>query len=1664
MAASITLKAIGLNNQPNQLDPQSVPPGSLVQASNVVIRRDNVIESRRGYKLYGTALGTSSDRNKQLMTYKGRILRHFSNQLQYDTLLLNSDNQSIFNTFCGTYLEPETGRRIRFIESNGNFYFTTSDGIKKISAKTAADFTTACPFITQAGGIKALDLSARLDFSLGNESGFLPQDSAVAYRVVWGTNDANGNEILGTPSERVIVVNPLNNLQLLDFSNLLLQLNNVATSTPASLISNTNYYSLLNLPVNASPQQLLNNAIALAAKLDNDIRYADQVSGSPLQIEGAAINGSVATMNFSSGNPADYLISGSKIKLNGFTTSVGTINGPKTVSTLIPTFSTTGTTSTGVFQVTHVTTVADSGGSLAGTYFTINSANDVTPYYVWYNVSGVGTNPTLSGLTGIRVNIVTNDSANTVATNTGAAITAQANADFTTSVGGSLVTITNAKEGPATDAFAGTSGFTVTTPTPGVSGNIITSVASISGINVGSFIHGTGIPVNTYVTNVGVSTITISNDVTSSNVADPLTFDAGFNFNITATPAIAPNPAIPLAVGPVTTLNATINSNAYESIVQPAVPSTPASDQQLVAIQSYIQAIITQLQSEPSTGTPPVIKASSQTTFITPIQLTTSANVLLTFTIPDGVTSDYFYQIYRSDIVSATGASSILDIAPNDELRLVIEGFPTPAQLAAGVVTVLDITPQSFAGAFLYTNATTGEGILQSNDIPPFALDINKFKNTIFYANTRTKFQQTINLLGVSNMIADFLAGRIPTITIANGITSNTYTFVVGVQQVINVATVADIAGSLAGKYFTFWDANNQIEYYAWYNVSGIGTNPAPSGMTGIEIFINTNDSANTVAMKTSNAIGVLSFDFSSTFSTNNAIITNANEGIAGSPTNGTSGFTTSITTPGVGANASLKQILLSNVTSPAQAVDQTARSLVNIINNDPTETVYAFYISGTNGVPGQILLESRTLNNTPFSILANNANTGSSFNPDISPTGTITNISVAANAVITTAAPHGMVNGDKVMITNSNSTPRVDGLYTITFIDTTHFSIPVTTTVSGNRGSFSPLTTTLTATNNAKSNRVYYSKLLQPEAVPALNFIDVGAQDKEILRIFPLRDSLFVFKEDGLFRISGEVAPFNLALFDSSCILIAPDSLDISNNLIYGWTRQGIQQTSESGVLTISRPIDIDILKLATNQYTNFKTATWGIGYESDNSYTVYTVQLQADVYATIGYRYSTLTNTWTTFDKTNTCGVINSVDDTQYLGAGDVDFLEMERKNFDRYDYADREFVQQLQPKNYFGNQIQLADITNIAVGDVITQDQLVSIYTFNSLLAKLDLDVLLSPHTYVANNTFLAGEDPRVHLDALINQIAFDPGRLSQGGALPSSNYTQYESILVTGTITSITAGNPTVITTSAPHGLQTGRIISIAGSNSTPSVDGTYPVTVLTSTTFTIPFTVIQPGTTGTFSVNNTDFKDIEASYNGIISQLNNDNGVGFANYDPIVNDTLQELIVVSINFLNHRITVNNALDLMVGELTIFKAIDSEVTWSPVTFNDPISIKHIREAQLLFENRAFTNATLSFSSDLLPVFQDVPFLGTGNGIFGYTGIPASVNGVPGPTGFGYGFFGGASNSSPFRTFVPRYAQRCRFLNVKFVHVAAREQYAIFGLTLTQNDGAQSTRAYR
>lgn len=1722
MPSSILLKAIGLNTSPNTL---AKSDGSLDEASNVIIRRDNVVESRRGFKLYGQAFGIA----KQLRTYQNRIIRHYSNILSFDSGTQDADGQEIFTDFFGNYLEPQTGIKIKSVEAAKNFYFTTSDGIKKISALNAAGLSGLEGFITQAGGVKAIDLSGRVNVSPGNELGWFFQDSAVAYRTVWGTVDVNENLILGAPSQREVVYNPLISLMLPDFVRVLNALDNIGDGVPTdsnsagTLIDNNNYVTTLQLNENSSASELQTNLIALATKLDNDIVYASE-SGNVLTIAPnsastiPAAGGNTAVIAFSAGDATDYWVPGSHIYISGYTPTVtpdgATFNTGQTVVDVFPPVATTGDTATGDNRLTNV---ASTTGIIVGMNISDGTVNIPVGTVV---IAIIGSTVYMSqNATGVSV------------------------ADSVT-FGSAVTFLTN------------TSGMTkqITTTADVTQGSTsLTTVADTTNIFRGYTIAGIGIPENTVVLNIAGATITMSNSATTTNT--------GSNYIFTS------------PIQNVTQSSPMIVSNEYRFITQPPVPAIPATNNDLVALQAYLQAILDRLQSEPNN----TLFTTLSDEFIDPILLTTSATVILTISIPQDITSKYFLQIYRSAQVQATGVTSLTNLIPSDELQQVYEAYPTAQELEQGFMIVEDIVSDAFRGANLYTNPQTGQGILQANDIPPFALDIARFKNVIFYANTRTRFRLNASLLGITNMIADYNSGTTPNIVITDGTLNSTYTFVTGLNQSVDVTTNAGgtLAAAGPGSYFNINSANNDNLYYVWYQI-GTSTDPMVSGRTGIEVVAQAGDTANEIAQKTANAVNSVLLDFNATVVTNVVTITNTNYGYTDPATAETSGFSIS-TTAGRGelvakqttdftlvAAAALNavgsgnyftlntkfdrgryyvwyqlgtstdpivanrtgiqvtvligdtaaqvaaktvialnaltetfiassvgstltvsnfcpgpaqdptngtmpggfshtvtqegflQVVLSNSVSPAIAIDETARSLIRVINRDECGAIYAYYLSGAGEVPGRILFESRTLTDDPFYVLANNSNTGASFNPNLSPLTFITSISAASPTVITTSTPHGLINGDSVVISDTDSIPNVDGLYAITFISTTQFSIPVQVITAGTQGAMINADVAVVGENEVRPHRIYFSKFLQPEAVPIVNWMDVGSENKAILRIFPLRDSLFVFKEDGVFRISGETAPYNVALFDTSYILISADSLDISNNIIYGWTRQGIQTVSESGTSIISRPIDVDILPLASSNYPNFATATWGVGYESDNSYLVFTVSHVSDTVATICYRYSTLTNSWTTWAKSNTCGVVNPADDKMYFGAGDVNFLEQERKTFTRIDYADREIATELIPNFYFENgiQIKLSSVANVNIGDVLTQNQLLTVYEYNALLQKLDDDVGLANHDYFSVLEAFGGNNLRSKIVDLANKLDADAN-------LVNSYFSAIDT--KTGAVTSTTFANPIQIT-SVAHGLVNNRIITITGSNSIPSIDGTWEVTVLNANTFSIPTAVTTSASTGTWATEDEDFRDIRACYNEIVRLLNTDTGTVFKNYMLNAIDTLMEAIIIDVNVNTTTITLNNGLDFVQGPLIIFNAIPNDFTYSantmdslsgfkighPASIGDPLGLKHLREATVMFDNMAFTSATLSFSSDLKPSFFDIDFEGEGNGIFGAEDQ-------------GNQTFGGQGTLIPFRTYVPRDYQRCRYLVVKFTHRIAREKWAILGYTVT-GEVSQSSRAYR
>ena len=191
MASFSVLKAAGLATTNNQLS--AVPEGGMVRATNAVLRNKFIIECRRGQFRNPNTLADSEDRELSGAIYQERLVFHHglaANKISRYTF----DNPSLYP---GTYLAPAAGRRVRFAEAGGNLYFTTAAGVFLLDSLSGPPVAS--------GVVRAWDFVTGTGLIPGNA--WMPANTSVAYRVVWGTKDANNNVKLGAPNAPVVVRN-----------------------------------------------------------------------------------------------------------------------------------------------------------------------------------------------------------------------------------------------------------------------------------------------------------------------------------------------------------------------------------------------------------------------------------------------------------------------------------------------------------------------------------------------------------------------------------------------------------------------------------------------------------------------------------------------------------------------------------------------------------------------------------------------------------------------------------------------------------------------------------------------------------------------------------------------------------------------------------------------------------------------------------------------------------------------------------------------------------------------------------------------------------------------------------------------------------------------------------------------------------------------------------------------------------------------------------------------------------------------------------------------------------------------------------------------------------------------------------------------------------------
>ena len=1498
MPQKTTLKAAGLYTESNQLS--SVPEGSFVVGENIVVDRENVVESRRGFNKYGT-FGAPGDLANQLLTYKDRILVHYGETLAYNNNPHNNSVLGDFDNFNGTFEELEPGLRIRAIESNKNLYFTSNDGIKKISARTAADFTGAVAFITDAGAPKALDVTGSLN---STTEGFLPPNSEVAYRVIWSHKDRNNNLIAGTPSSRLVMSNSTNTNANIDLEFVIPQ--NVTSDDFYQVYRSAVFTATGNLTLNdidpgdelqlvledfPSAAQITAGVVTVTELAPEDFRqgglflYTNPNAGEgigqaneppPKAHDVTMYQSTVFYANTETRARTTIALLGVEDLVSN-TSSVTIDNGATPAQTY---------TFVGEKEITNFDFTAYAAAipaSLNGNYFLLNSASDKRKYYTWYDTTKTSqlidftsyTTPIiLSELDGKFFVLYTKDVERTY----------YVWFDST----GSVVD-------PGTDSANGLTGF--------------------AGIRVVT----TGFTTTAQIANAVQTTVGVN--------------DVDGDFDITYVP-----------------------------------------DSSLVTIE-------TESFDDSTRDIIETVGKGFSFTFSTPTNAD-PANDLIT----------------NTDVVGRTGFR---------------------VNISRNVSTVVHLAD------------ATAASILDQDTALDFEVDYTPAASDLDITNTNNG-----NTTDATDAAFSSFTGSVVTLG--------------------NPTTITQAAHGLS------------------------------SGMT-----INITASTTTPSINGTRVVTVLSpSSFTIPVTTTVGGTANWQKGhpIA-------NGFAITVTQQGDGEDTATQDVLLSAAASPAQQIDETARSLVNVINRNPAETVYAFYISGEADLPGQILFEVKDIGINQFSVTANNSATGASFNPALPP------VVGAANVV-----------GEA----------------------------------------------------ETKPNRIYYAKLQQPEAVPLLNFIDVGPEDKAISRILALRESLFILKQDGVYRLTGIDGNYTVDLFDESTKIIAPDTAVVLNNQIYCLTNQGIVAISDTGVSIISAQIESDIQLLASANY-DYRLTSFGVSYETDRAYLLWMPSNTNDTTATFAYRYNTQTNAFTTIELAQTCGLVNPGDDKLYLGPTDENYVERERKLFKRTDYADRDFDLVIPNDSVEGTTLKLSSSVDIDIGDAVVQTQYVTVNEYNQLLSKLDLDPAIGDaETTVFDYSSYVGTIPTalhgkyfimysasdatryaVFYDALGTLLALDPNvfldiadatqirvDISSGvttkaqlaeatkTAIQSATFdfivtyiggneffqtktvrngdttdasdsavngllngfsisttvqglgdylstlemvagdniiskltdlatkldadpgiTQNDFVAAIGTYSgngaTITLGNPTVITF-VGHGLQDGRIVTISASTSTPNINGNHVATRLSANTFSIPVTTTIGGTCD-FDANLTTFEEAQGAFNTIVIKLNDDLNVTYQNYLESEGSKEFEVLILGKARNTTDVIMQFSMRFMEGPITVFKGINCLVQYTPETFGDTSMTKQVSESTVIFEDANFSRATVGYRTDLSPGFETIDFTKSGKGDYSFF-VWSQHN------------WGGGFSGVPLRTYVPSQKQRCRYIQLQFEHNSAREHFALYGFSYT------------
>lgn len=249
-------------------------------------------------------------------------------------------------------------------------------------------------------------------------------------------------------------------------------------------------------------------------------------------------------------------------------------------------------------------------------------------------------------------------------------------------------------------------------------------------------------------------------------------------------------------------------------------------------------------------------------------------------------------------------------------------------------------------------------------------------------------------------------------------------------------------------------------------------------------------------------------------------------------------------------------------------------------------------------------------------------------------------------------------------------------------------------------------------------SNAVQLSKPNQPEACLIGAIYPIGSREFPISRVKALKDGIYIFKGDGVFKMTG-TNPINMSIrrVDNNTILTGDRTLTTLDNSIIAFTEQGVSIIDQSGSNIISRQIESELIKLSS--LSNFKDLAFGMSYEVDRKYYLFVPMSEDDTTCTKCFMFNYATNTWMPRLLSANDAVVNYNDNLMYI-AGDK--ISQELKSYTEQDYVQDQFEINITLIN--GSVLTVSDAFEAKEGDTLTQGDVVAkILTVDNQTITLD-----------------------------------------------------------------------------------------------------------------------------------------------------------------------------------------------------------------------------------------------------------------------------------------------------------------------------------------------------